>query len=76
MTSFILNSSFTYVLRIIILDVTKRQRERKREGIPTASRMYHQTGKEPLVVARLLFLTSNLLLPSTVCVYFHDISMN
>ena len=45
MTSFICNNSFTYVLRII-LDVTKRQRERKREGITTASRMYHQKEKK------------------------------
>ena len=35
--------AFTYVLRVVILDVTKRrgerQRERKREAIPTVSRI-------------------------------------
>ena len=46
MMSFICNNSFTYVLRIIILDVTKRQRERRREGITTASRMYHPKEKK------------------------------
>ena len=72
MTSFTRNNSFTYVLCIIILDVSERARE-KGEGITTASRMYHQKKKkkkkknrEPLAVARLLFLTSNLQIPSTV----------
>ena len=68
MTSFTRNNSFTYVLRIIILDVSDRARE-KGEGITTASRMYHKKikeNREPLAVARLLFLTSNLQIPSTV----------
>ena len=46
MTSFICNNYFTYVLRIIILDVTKSQREKKREEITTAPRMYHQREKK------------------------------
>ena len=51
-----------------------RQREKKREGLSLASRMYRQKEKkklnqEPLAVARLLFLTSNLQLPSTVYNY-------
>ena len=62
----------TYLLRAIILDVTKR-RERKREATPTASRRYHQKRKrkpEYLAVVRLLLPTSNPLLPSTVYVYY------
>ena len=79
--SFICNNSFTYVLRIIILNVTERQSEIKREGITTASRMYRpkekkKSNQEPLAVAHLLFLTSNLLLPSNVYIYiiwlFHN----
>ena len=42
--------SFTHVLRVDILDVTKtggvRERERKREAIPSASRRYHKKKKE------------------------------
>ena len=56
------------------LDITKRrgekQHERKREAVPTASQIpsKEQTRikQEPLAVARLLFPTSNLLLPSTI----------
>ena len=40
MTSFICNNSFTYVLRIIILDVTERARERARGNNKGLS--YHQ----------------------------------
>ena len=67
--------SFTYVLRVVILtslnDVVREgARDRKREAILTASRRYHQIkiqyNQEPLAVARLLFLTSNLQLPPTV----------
>ena len=75
--SFICNHSFTCVLRIIILNVTERQSEIKREGITMASRMYHpkekkKSNQEPLAAARLLFLTSNLLLPSIYIIWlFH-----
>ena len=65
--------SFTYVLRVVILDVIKRrgerQRERNREAIPTASCMYHQKKRikqEFLAVAGFLFITFNLVLPSVV----------
>ena len=71
--SFICNKKNTYILRIIILDVAIRlkERERKREAILTASCRFHQKRKkkEPLAVVRLFFLTSNLLLPPTVYIY-------
>ena len=40
---------FTYVLRVVIwtsLKNAERQREKKREAITTASRMYHQKEKK------------------------------
>ena len=64
--------SFTYVLRVVILDVIKRrerQRERNREAIPTASCMYHQKKRikqEFLAAAGFLFITFNLVFPSIV----------
>ena len=61
----------TYLLRVIILDVTKI-RERKREATPAASRRYHRKRRikpEYLAVVLLLLPTSSLLPPSTVYVY-------
>ena len=45
MTPFISNNSFTYVLRIIILDLRESAREKAR-GNTNASRMYNQNGKK------------------------------
>ena len=63
--------SFTYLLHGIMLDITKRHRERAREkAIPMASHRYHQKRKEkrikraPQAVARLLLPPSSLQLPS------------
>ena len=74
MTSFICNNSFTYVLRIIILDVTARAREKARGNNNGLSHVRSKRKEElksgsSQVVARLLFLISNLLLPFTVHIY-------
>ena len=73
--------SFTYVLRVVILDVTKRRggetaREKARGNTNGLSHIPSKEKKkkkkkdwESLAVARLLFFTSNLQLPSTI--YIH-----
>ena len=63
--------SFTYLLRVIILDVIKdvlRARERKREAIPTASRVDHQKKRKEQNRNVSLWLVCCSLLPTC---YFH-----
>ena len=76
MTLFICNNSFTFVLRIIILGVGETAREKARGNSNGLSHVPSKRKEEiksgiSLAVARLLFLTSNLQLPSTVykCYY-------
>ena len=64
-----LYNSFTCVLRIIILNVTERQSERKREGITSASRIYTIKKKRRNKIRNLwLWLVCCSLLPTC---YFH-----
>ena len=69
-TSFSCNNSFTYVLRAVILDITKSHGQSAREKERRYQLPVVQTiRKEYLAVARLLLPTSSLLLPSTVCIW-------
>ena len=69
----IILSRMSYVLLFwTSLKVMGRARERKREAIPTACRTDHQKSRITqgyLAVVRLLLPTSNLLRPSTVCIW-------
>ena len=69
----------TYLLRAVVLDVTKRRGERVREKVrgdtngllQIPSKKKKKKREEFLAVAPLLLPTSNLLLPSTVYMYIY-----
>ena len=62
--------SFTYVLCVVIW-TTLKDVVREREGITTASRMYHKNNQEPLAVARLRFLLNPYFQPATSINHLH-----